>query len=282
MNQKHEHNIQQILVALDSSPASLRALEQAVELAASFGAKVQGIFVEDINLVRLAEMSFTQEVGLFSARRRRLEIRYVERQFRGQASKARRALASLAQQADIDWSFRVARGVITTELLTAAAEADLIIMGRVGLSPQGRRRMGSTARAILLQATQLTLIHPRSDVHPGLPVMVFFDGTAVARRALVATAQLVKGRNAQLTVLLLADSQEAAQTLQQQARQTLQPYDLAAHYLWQSSAEVRVIVQKIQMEGCQMLVLPGNGSHFDRDTILPLLDKIECPVLLVR
>ena len=49
--------IRRILVALDSSPASLSAMEQAIELAAGFEAEVIGLFVEDINLVRLAELA---------------------------------------------------------------------------------------------------------------------------------------------------------------------------------------------------------------------------------
>jgi len=277
-----EHKIRQILVALDSSPASLAALKQAVDLAADFEATVLGLYVEDINLLRVAEISFTHEVGLFSARSRRLEIQYVERQFKGQASKARDALAKLAKQAGVEWSFRVVRGVITTELLAAAAEADLIIMGRVGLSPLGRRRMGSTARAILLQAPQLTLILHPGGLQLGLPVVAIFDGSAVAQKALATAAQLLHSKTSRLSVLILADDPETAQKLQHQAEKTLNQQGLSAHYLWQSRSGVQGVIHKIRMEGCQFLVVPGEGAQLDHDTVLALLEQIECPVLLVK
>ena len=46
--------IRRILVALDSSPHSMAALETAVELAANLGARIIGLFVEEANLLRAA------------------------------------------------------------------------------------------------------------------------------------------------------------------------------------------------------------------------------------
>ena len=49
---KDQLSIRRILVALDASPASLSAMQNAVELAARLGAELIGLFVEDINLLR--------------------------------------------------------------------------------------------------------------------------------------------------------------------------------------------------------------------------------------
>jgi nucleotide-binding universal stress UspA family protein len=275
-----EQAIHRILVALDSSPASLTVLEQAVELASGFKAELVGLFVEDINLVRLAELSFTQEVGLFSGTSRRLEIHYVERQFRSQANRVRQAMASLAGKAGITWSFRVVRGVIATELLNAALETDLIVLGRVGASAR-RRRLGSTTRAILFQTPQLTLI-----IHPGsrlqLPFLIFYDGSVTAQKALLAAAQLSRTQEDHLIVLVLADTQEETQQLQQEVDTTLKAYNLTARYLRGNKVDTQNLLRIIQLEQCGMLVLPSNGVRLDSDTILALLDQIECPVLLVR
>jgi nucleotide-binding universal stress UspA family protein len=54
---------QRILVALDASPASLAALDFATELAERHQAELLGIYVEDINLLRSAEIPFTREIG---------------------------------------------------------------------------------------------------------------------------------------------------------------------------------------------------------------------------
>jgi nucleotide-binding universal stress UspA family protein len=277
---EQDQAIRRILVALDSSPASLAVLQQAVALAATLKAELLGLFVEDINLVRLAELSFTHEVGLFSATSRRLEIRYVERQLRAQANRARQALATLGGRAGLHWSFRVARGVIATELLTAASEADLVILGKVGASSRGRG-IGSTTRAVLVQATQLTLI-----VHPGvrlqLPYLVLYDGSPVAQKALIAAAQLAPIQNNQLVVLILADTPEASQQLQQEADSNLAAQGITGRYLWWRSMDGLAVLHLIRAEGCGMLVLPSDGTALNQETIFALLAQVDCPVLLVR
>lgn len=282
MNQEvREQAIRRILVALDTSPSSLAALEAAAELATSFGAELVGLFVEDINLVRLAELSFTHEVGLFSATSRRLEIRYVERQFRGRASRAHRQLARIAEKAKVNWSFRVARGAIAAELLAAASDADLVILGKAGWSPLARKRLGSTTRAILSQGSQPILVL-QPGVGLGLPLLVVYDGSEAARRALAATGLLMQGKRGHVTVLILADGPEAAQQLQQEASALVEDQELKTRYLWQTGTSAWKLARALQREGCRMLVLPGDGSRLDRETILALLDEVECPVLLVR
>lgn len=276
-----EHQIQRILVALDSSAASMAALKQAVALAAHFKAGLLGLYVEDITLVQLAQISFTQEVGLFSASRRSLEVRYVERQFKGQANRARQAMATLAEQAGVAWTFRVVRGVIAKELLSAASDADLIVLGRVGLSGQARRDIGSTARALLLESPHLTLVlHPETQV--GLPVIALYNGSATAQKGLIAATQLMPEQAEPLIVVVIAESAAAAQPIRQQAEQTLQEHGLKARFITQSGKNIEQLIQTIQARACRMLILPANGSGLDRETALSILNRVHCPVLLVR
>jgi nucleotide-binding universal stress UspA family protein len=224
-----EPAIRRILVALDVSPHSLSALEAAAELAIGLQAELVGLFVEDINLLRLAELPSSREIGIFSTSRRPLTTVEVERQLRAQAARARRALATAAHRAHVPWSFRVARGVIAAELLAAASEADLIILGKIGWSLTRRRRLGSTARAVLSQATSLTLIL-QQGARLGLPVLIVYDGSAIAQKALAAASRLVRGKNGYLTVVVLADAPDEAQDLQSHAARWLRERNLHASY----------------------------------------------------
>jgi nucleotide-binding universal stress UspA family protein len=276
-----EPAIRRILVALDASPHSLAALEAAAELAAGLKAELLGLFVEDINLLRLAELPFAREMGVFSTTRRRLDILEVERELRAQASRARRALAIAAGRAQVPWSFRVARGVIAAELLAAASEADLVILGKVGWSPTGRRHMGSTARAVLSQATCLTLIL-QEGVRLSLPILVVYDGSTIAQKALSAAIRLVRGKNGYLTVLILADGPDAARELQTNVAKWLRERGLEARYRWLVGADVRHLPRIVDSEGCGMLVLPGQHSRVQSQGLLVWLDEVTCPVLLVR
>ncbi len=278
--EKETQAIDRILVALDSSPSSLAALEAAAELAIGFEAELIGLFVEDVNLLRLAELSFTQEVGLFSARSRRVEIRHIERQFRSQASQARQALERIARTTRLEYSFRVARGMVVPELLTAAAEADMIILGKTGWSPVGQRRLGSTVRSILSEGTQLTLVL-QHGIQLGQPILVIFDGSVTAQKALLAAAQLVPQDTGPLNVLVLAPEAETAETFQAEAERLLSQQNKRGRYLWQKKLETERLVRLIEAEGYRMLVVPKDGL-LEQPTLLTLLNELENPVLLVR
>ena len=283
MNKREERElmIQRILVALDASPHSLAALEAAVELAGRFRAELLGLFVEDVNLLRLAELPFAQEIGFFSATRRKLDTQRIERQFRGQAARIRRALELIAERTQVDWSFRVARGVIASELLTAASEVDLIILGRGGWSLTQRRRLGSTARAILSETPCLALIL-RQGTYLELPMLVVYDGSPLAQKGLATAAALVQGEDGDLTVLVLADEPDMAHRLQRQAAEWLQGRGVNVRYRPLTKLSVPRLAHIVRTEGRGTLVLPARSALLQDEVLLALLDEVEMPVLLVR
>jgi len=143
--------IRRILVALDASRHSVAALQVAADLASHLEAELVGLFVEDINLLRLAELPFAREVGSYSGTRRRLNTRQVERQLKVQAERARRALEAYADRASVRWSFEVTRGVVAPCVLAAASDADLVILGRASHGARTTGGLGSTARRVLVK-----------------------------------------------------------------------------------------------------------------------------------
>ncbi len=274
-----EFVIRRILVALDASPHSRAALQAAVELAARLEAEVLGMFVEDINLLRLAELSLGGEVVVHSATRRELDARQLERELRAQAVLVRRALARMAQRARIQWDFRVVRGVVASELLNAASSMDLIILGRVGRSLVPGRRLGTTARAVLSGATCLALILQYGS-RLGMPILVVYDDSPLGSRALSASIALAqKGR---LTVLILAGDRETAERLRERAERRLQGQGVQAEYRSLTSPAVPRLAESLQAEECGVLVLPAEGPLLRDAAVMALLEEIEIPVLLVR
>jgi nucleotide-binding universal stress UspA family protein len=280
-NSERELKIRRILVALDASPHSLAALEAAAELAADLEAELLGLFVEDINLLRLAELPFARESGFFSLTSRPLSSRYMQRQLRAQAQRARQALALLAERSDVSWSFRVARGAIAAELLSAAAEADLTILGKAGWSLTRRRRLGSTARQVLVQSERLTLILQHGACLE-MPALVVYDGSPTAARALNVAVHLMRGKEGELIVLLLSAGPAAAQELRTEVLEWLHKEGLKARFHWMAEDDVQRLIALIQEEESGVLVLPGQLAWVQDEAFLTLLEQIECPVLLVR
>jgi nucleotide-binding universal stress UspA family protein len=259
----------------------MAALEAAVTLAARFQAELAGLFVEDADLLRFAELPFAEEIGLFSAKRRRLDGLELERQMRVQMARVRRLFAGATRQAHIEGSFRVVRGTVTREVLSAAAEADVLILGRAGRSLVRGRQLGSTTRGVLRRTSGLALIlHEGTCVGP--PVLVAYDGSPAARKALNAAAAMAEEEDRGfLTVLLVTERQQEIESLHDSARAWLADWDLNVKYRTLPEASVSALVRLTGEEECGLLVLPARTPVLEHEKILALLDRIHVPVLLV-
>jgi nucleotide-binding universal stress UspA family protein len=272
--------VRRILVALDASPHSLAALEAAVELAVLMEAEMLGLFVEDVNLLRLAELPFPQEICVSTTTCRWLDVQAMERDLRAQATRLRRTLALHARRARVRWSFQVVRGVIARELLTAAAEADMISLGRVGHS-LSKRHVGSTARAVLSEAPCLTLIVQQGE-RLQLPVMVLYDGSPLAHRALIVAIRLVEGRGRHIIVLIPTRDEQAVERIKSEVTERLKERDLMARYHVVSAPNVHRLARAIQTEPLGTLVLPADSVALPQGAIVDLMNEIEVPILVVR
>ena len=281
MTEERPGLVRRILVAVDASRHSIAALEAAVDLASRFQAELLGLYVEDINLLRLAELPFAREVGQFSAVVRRLEVAEVERQIRVQTVRVRRIFESTTGRAQVQWSFRVARGSVPQEVVTAASDADLLVLGRAGWSLLRRGRLGTTARAIVARSPSMALLLPGESCLAS-PLTVVFDGSPLAERALEVTRSFVQGEDRRLRVLLLANGHERLSPLRDQVDTQLQGGELDVRYRALTESNVSRLVEAIKSEECGTLVLPVKSAILEDSALQGLLEELEIPILLVR
>ncbi|NLF10901.1 MAG: universal stress protein [Anaerolineaceae bacterium] len=272
--------VRRILVAVDASHHSIAALEAAVELATRFQAELLGLYVEDINLLRLAQLPFAREVGTFSAGVRRLDVTEVERQIRVQTVRARRIFESRTGRTTVQWSFRVTRGSVPQEVVTAASDADLLVVGRAGWSLLRKGRLGTTARAIVARSPSMALLLPGGACLAS-PVTVVFDGSARAERALEVAESLLDD-DRRLRVLLLANGHERLAPLREQVDTWLQGRELDVRYRALTESNVTRLVAAIESEECGTLILPVKSAILEDTALQGLLEELEIPILLVR
>jgi nucleotide-binding universal stress UspA family protein len=274
-----EFAVRRILVALDASTHSLAALAAAVELAAAMEAELEGLFVEDVNLLRLAALPFAREVR-HTASLEALDSARMERALKAQAAQAREALAAAAGRAQVHWSFRVVRGEVAQEVLQAAAQADLLTLGKQGRSRSPGARLGSTALRVALHAPGALLL-VEHGAPGGQPVLVLYDGSEVAERALDAAARLARMSGSPLIVLLLARAPDVATQLEQQARLRIERRRVRPRYHALHEADVQSLLRVFESEG-GLVVLSPRSAVLSEETIQKLLDRLRNPVLLVR
>ncbi|MBN1978544.1 MAG: universal stress protein [Anaerolineae bacterium] len=268
-----------ILVALDASDHSLAALEAAVELAAAMKAELEGLYVEDVNLLRAASSPASREVRYPFVSAARLDSGYMERQLRAQASQARQALVNACKRRKVKCSFRITRGEVAHEVVAAAEAVDMLILGRVSRPLVRQIRLGSTALAAAVHASCCVLLLKR-DMGIVQPVLVAYDGSPTARRALMIATRLARKNGGYLAVLIVADTPEVEYRLQAETADGLRRQGLLVRFRRLSEVSAPALLQALQVERSGTLVLSDTILHLA--SLQRFLDEVDCSVLLVR
>ncbi len=270
-----------ILVALDASPHSQAALDMAVQLAVGFEATLEGLFIEDENLLQAARLPIVEEVRSHTLPPKNLNDRRVKRQLRYQAERAEAALQQAAERAEVEHTFRVVEGQVTRELLKAAQEADLLAMGKTSTT-SSRWRLGTTCETILSEAPGPVLVL-RQAIQQRQPVLTYYDGSETAATTLRVAAQLaLHAGNSVLKVFLPAKDDAESSRLRKEVYN--QYGDVIPHLQVRllTEAEVNRLAALTRQEGPCLTVLPGNSTPFENAAHQRFLYEADCPLLVVR
>jgi len=275
--------VRRITVALDSSPHARAALAAAVDLAARLHAKMDALFVEDITYAYLAELNLGREFVMSSGRSQPFDPQAIEGWYRRQAADARRMAEALARDRHLAISFRVVRGKVDVEVITAASNADLLVLGVAGRSEVLRQQPGSTALAAAARAPGSVLL-----IRPGTRVaghaVVAYDGSPGAVRALEAAAMLAEADEAlRISVLLLVGRGADIAALKADAAARLdalgvKPIGFRTLFNIAAAAMCGVVYDA----GADLLILSADNPAIAGDSRGQVLGAMRCPVLLVR
>jgi hypothetical protein len=254
-----EGAVGRVLLALNAAEHAEQAVNAALAMAAGLHAELAGLFVEDVNLLRAAQLPFARETGVFTAVSRPLELVQIERALRHQAQTLERALAAAARRSQLSWSFSVVRGQLLAEAL--AREADLMLLA--GASAPVRRSFN-------LPSARLG------------PVVAVFDASPNAYRTLAAAVSFAAQRQIGLLVAVLAADHAQFEIKRQQAQQWLERRGASARYLHATQFDVPRLLELVRAEAAAGLVLPQDSQVVRQDTFVPLLAGLDCPLFVAR
>ena len=272
--------IRKILVPLDASPHSMAALEVAVKFARNLQAELQGLFVEDTDLLKLGDFPFVQEVCLYSQQCKPLDKNNLERQLRARATNVRSKLAELSSLYDVPWSFQVSRGGVSSEILEASFQVDLTILGKIGWSLSGGAKLGSTVEQILRKGSGPTFIL-QQGVRLKDPVIVLFTGSQLSWNSLSIAAKIKKITLDPLVVLLPAASGQEYRELSQKVLAYLRAQNIKepmCRHL--EKPYIQDLYQNISSSG--PIVLPDETIEQLETSLKEILSRFDNPVLLVK
>ncbi|WP_428263245.1 universal stress protein [Haliangium sp.] len=280
-----------ILVALDASPASTAACRAAAAVAARLGAELEGLFIEDENLLRSAALPATRLVGIHSAELMSFSSEDLASQLQAQAERARRALEDIALAAQVAYSFRVARGLVGQILAEASTRADLVSLGSRGWGMPGERRLGSVIGSLLSTGHGRVLItNEQTPVQSG-PIRLIVDDVAHIPALVDALADTlpapsggagVGARGPGVEVIISVTHADVAGAIEQAARARLDARGLAVAGVRRVGGQDGELLHSLS-RGAGLLVVAADSALVAReDDLITLLAAPACPVLLVR
>jgi hypothetical protein len=251
-----------IVVALDASACGRAALDAATQMAVEMQAELQGLFVEDVDLLRLANLPFASEVPLPHAVPRQLELASIQCAFRAHAETARHALAVAADRLRLRWSFQVLQGDVVRTSRAVAEEAELLILGWAETAASGSSH---GARRKPLAAAGL--------------IVVIDEGSPSSDRVLRAAVEIALVQLGELLVLSPAAGAGEGASRQRQIGEFL--HGCGVRYAVQPlpTLDARTIVGLAERLRSKLLVL--RSDVLSESQLEVLVKQLECPLALV-
>jgi len=259
-----------IVVALDTGSLSRAAIETAARLAIGLRAELEALFVEDINLRRLAELPFASELGNTSAQHRRFDVAELDRAIGVQARQVRRALEAAARELPLSWSLEIVRGDLIAVVLQRTGAADLLVLGRTR-RPAYR---GAHGEKVMRRLERRVARHP---------IVALFDGSAAAARALDAALALERRERGDMLVAIPASQPEQFAELRGQVEAMLAVRGHASTgCVCLPDAGIATIAETAKRRRAGAVMLPVADLARAEHEFEGLVDEIACPVVLIR
>ncbi len=283
-----------ILIAMDESKSSKSALNIGVALARICGAKVKGLYVEDI--MRLLEWQPVElmgaAVGATSATlhsRPTLEEVEIEKQFIAEADRLKKSFEEECKKFAVNYEFFTKRGKVHEIVEQMTRTVDLIIVGRRGKTyPEASKEPGPVTEDLLRVTTRPVLVVPE-NAKVNNKILIAYDGSQNSQRALSIGAAFAKLLNFDVKVVSVANDIDSAQKPLDEAKEFLTPYELNATYIVDFGAAMPWIgiAKQIKIFDPGLVVIGAFGENKLMELIFGsttknVLMEATCPVLLCR
>jgi nucleotide-binding universal stress UspA family protein len=270
-----------ILVAVDASPYSDAARIHAVALAKLYGARVVGVHVLDVRLLEMPPyLDYTYEGIPLTP----MPLEILEG-FRTKGDRALTLFREAAEAAGVPVEALMEEGVPADTIADLGDEHDLIVMGKRGEHARwGKDMLGSIAEGVARRATTPVLLTEEKPVEVR-SLLVLFDGSHAAHRALKLGADVASHCGASVRVLTAGDDQAKAGAVQEEAHTYLEAFTLPVTWRLETGEVVMAAMADLENEPSDLVVMGTKGHSFLRRLVMgsvteQLMRDVTVPVLL--
>jgi hypothetical protein len=270
--------IERVVVPLDAAAENRTAIDIAARLAAHAKARLDGVFIEDEDLLQLARLPFARDVTL-AAGAAPLSLEEVEQQLRHAAERARNELAAAAARHGIDWSFEIVR-LAAGGPLVAMTERDLVVASTI-TRPIGRHFRPEWRWWSAIERVTGSFLLARHGWSGGGAVFALLrDREEGSTRLIAAAAQLAAATNGTLTVICPPDL-AGEEGFEGWLAARLAPH-LVRLQIELMPAEPAALDQRLSELDCRFLAVHVGVAGGRSDWLRELFDRLACDILVVR
>ncbi|NLT35645.1 MAG: universal stress protein [Gaiellales bacterium] len=276
--------IKSILLAADASKHSSAAREHALELAATYGARLTAVNVLDVRLLEMPPyLDYAYPFETIPPAQFPVELL---ESFRVKAERVLEEARLAAEDRGVKVETRLEEGVPGEVLAELGDAHDLIVIGKRGEHARwGKDMLGTVTEELVRRATTPVLLADE-EYRPLRSFLLLYDGSHPANQALKLTADMAAHLKVPVKVMTSAGLPEQAEAVQQEARKYLEAVEVAAVFRQvQGPIEVRA-AEEVEAESIDLTVIGRKGYSILHRLILgssaeQLMRDLPTPVLLV-
>lgn len=276
----HEGSIHRILVALNSCVNEQEILEVAALLAQQLEAELSGLFVEDANLLHLAELPFAREIIGTHLQQRLFDMAQLQRRLRAEAERVRDALMRRAEQRRVTWSFLRTQGQMVAETVAATESMDLLVVGRDCRSAIVGSAPAETVGRIVRQSRCSVLIAARWPDQSYKNVTIMATGSSTAPHALRSGVAMARMERLPLRFMLITADSDMSAKLKAECEISASEFEYGISF--ESWPDSKVAMKKLAHAEPALLVLPYDTLNSDESAFKQMFESVDGPILIVR
>ena len=259
---KHELE-KEVWLLLDNQRFDTDLLKNAAALARLMKASLQGLFIEEENLKRAAEFSFSREISGWSAQEREITGEIIQRTLQSSARQNRRQLEMVARDNNIQCTFQVIQGERLSWIHENAEKPRILFIA------------GKQIPANCYQ-------HLHYCNFSKAPVVLLYNGSAASQAALKITLQIAELSSSTVVILIMADDASEQNALTSQVNAYLsRASDTAVNIQYVNNQQ---LVESLHRLKASMLVLADDNKSEAGKIVMESVAqrRFRFPVVLIQ
>ena len=262
-NQMKNELEKEVWLLLDNQRFDTDLLKNAAALASLMKASLQGLFIEEENLKRAAEFSFSREISGWSAQEREITGEIIQRTLQSSARQNRRQLEMVARDNNIQCTFQVVQGERLSWIHENAKKPRILFI---------------TGKQI--PANYYQNLHFCNFIKA--PVVLLYNGSEASQAALKIALQMAKFTGCTVVILILADEETEKNALKTLVNESLSRVsDIAVTIQY---ANDKQLVESLHRLKASMLVLADDIKSEAGEIVLESVAqrRFRFPVILIQ